>query len=344
MRDYDGRVLHRPFTDPRDASEFRAFVIRRRERFHAGLELIPEKITFGEWVKRWLKKRKEKRPEATWSPEVARLNRTWLPRFKDRLLTQIHPADIEEILGKITASGRSPATRNRHRAMLHRIFSEAMRTHPPLVLSNPVKATEALPEDWRKRSRVVLTEIQLERYCRAAKRISRSWYRVAEVLCWSGMRGSEVLALRWQDFAEDGITVRRILCKTTGEIFERTKSQRANGGFTAMLLDRVRKLVPKNAKPTDLVCGGMPHWLAHRLHKRTLRLAGLPKITLKGLRHSFGRAMKRRGLTRDDIRDALGHESAFTTERYTRTEDIDHVHRRALRSGFGTKPSKRRRV
>lgn len=342
-KDHDGRVVHRLFSDPGDAREYRYFIRRRRERVAAGLEAIPERMTFSEWVDRWLAARKTVRPEATWRPEVVRLERTWRRRIGAKLLSEITTAEVSQILDGLVRGGSSPATRNRHRAMLHRIFQEARKQHPPLVLGNPVTAIDVLPEDWRAKPKAYLSERQLERYCAAAKAVSKPWHRLAEVLCWSGVRISEALALRWIDFGENGIFVRRILCKTTGRIEQRTKSQRGKGGYTAILLDRVRELAPKNLNP-NLVGGGIDYFTAYRLHRRTLKIAGLPKISIRGLRHSFARAMKRRGMSRDQIRDALGHESAFTTERYTRTEDIDHVQKRAIDLGFGEKPPKRRRV
>lgn len=128
-KDYDGRTVHRLFSDASDAREYRYFIRRRRERAAAGLEPIPERITFAEWADRWVTARKRVRPEATWRPEVARLKRTWRRPLGAKLLSEITTAEIDVILAKLVKTGSSPATRNRHRAMIHRIFSEAKKQH-----------------------------------------------------------------------------------------------------------------------------------------------------------------------------------------------------------------------
>lgn len=340
-KDPFGRIEHRAFLTAADRSEWLSHRRRNRLRHEAGLDFIPERVTFAEWAERWLSARKTTRPEATWRPEVARLERDWLPILGKRVLSEVRSPEIECVLDELVREGSSPATRNRHRAMLHRMFEEARKQFPPLVVANPVSSIPTLSECWKSRERVYLTERQLERYCRAAKLVSPRWYRIAEILCWSGIRISEALALRWIDFGDGCIFVRRIFDKTTGKIVQRTKSQRGKGGYRAVLLDRVRRLAPKNPNP-NLVGGGMDYFEAYRFHRKTLRLAELPSVSIRILRHSCARAMKRRGLSRDQIRDALGHESAFTTERYTRTEDVEHVQRRAVDLGFGEKPPKRR--
>lgn len=174
-RDFDGSQVHEHFSHETDAKEFEFVLRRRRERVERGLEPIPLPYTFGRYVESWLERRRKIRPRATWEPEEARLRSVWLPHLRHRKLATIFSADIARALERVIRDGRSNATRNRHRAMLHRIFEEALREQPPLVLWNPVKSIEPLPESWRAIERVLLTEAELERYCRSAKGIAREF-------------------------------------------------------------------------------------------------------------------------------------------------------------------------
>lgn len=345
-RDYDGRIIHRGFSHRLDADEFRLTIRRRRERFLAGLELIPEPLTFAEWVETWMAQRKQLRPVATWTADDLRLRRVWLPLFARRKLSSIFPKDISRVLDGLIQRGNAPATRNRHRALLHRIFEEARRQFPPLVTVNPVKSIPPLPEDWRERELATLTEDEMRRYCEAAWRVRHSahpgapWGLVATFLCWSGVRIGEALALRWKDVSPNEVHVHRTLEISTGVIRQRTKGK---GAYFALYLPPLAAAIARwgRRQPDELVCQGLDYWTARKLHKRTLKAAGLDKkLGMHALRHSFARLAFKVGLRRDDIRDILGHRSAVTTDRYA-PKDIEPARRSAGDLGFGTEKPKR---
>lgn len=335
-RDFDGRTIRRVFCDPLDAAEFRILLARRFSRYEAGLPLLPiDSFTFGEWVKRWLCSRKKLRPESTWRGEQNKLKAVWLPKFKDVKLSALHSPAISDELDALIERGLSAATRNRHRALLLRIFNDALRQDPPLIHTNPVKNIPSLPEKWKGTRPIFLTESEMHLYCMTAWKLRPEWGIVATLLAWAGLRIGEALALSWEDIQRDHIVVSRIFDITTGKYFARTKGQREGGHYCALLLPCVKKALTRlRGRKSGLLCDGLTYAMVRRLHPRTLERAELPKINLHGLRHSFALALKRRGFTRDEIGDCLGHETATATRRYTQS-GIEHITQKALRLKLG---------
>ena len=64
---------------------------------------------------------------------------------------------------------------------------------------------------------------------------------------------------------------------------------------------------PKTSKPFTKMQSG---W------ERARRLAGLEGLRVHDLRHSFASALVNRGMTLYDVKEALGHSSMVTTQRY----------------------------
>lgn len=362
--DFDGSKRHEHFSHETDALEFEFVLRRNRERIEADMAPIPEPITFGRWVEKWLEARKRIRPRATWQPEEERLRRLWLPRLSKRKLASVFSSDIATALETVTRGGRSNATRNRHRAMLHTIFEAALRQQPPLVLWNPVKSVAPLPENWRSIERVILDEVALEKYVAAARVvatryatggprkklhvISTHWPLLAKLFTVALLRPSEALAVTAGDFEKLEIEVEKIYCKTENTIVRRTKGQRTGGSYRTMLLPTARLLVQKcrrTLSPKTPISGGMSYDQVLRLHRQTLKQAKLPRCGLRVFRHSVARLLKTKGgFSSSEIQELLGHESIAMTMRYTKT-GIGHLVRRAARSmKKKRKKRKKRRV
>lgn len=341
VRDYDGRLLRREFIDETDALEFKILITRRVQRYKAGLELIPEQITFREWADIWIERRKKSHPKATWAKDESRLRRTWTPELGDLKLQAIHASRLREVFDRLSKEGLSNATINRHRALLHRMWVEARREEPALATTNPVSSIPKLPENWREQHQPTWDDEEaLDRYCMAAWEFSGGWGALATLLAWTGMRRGEVCALRWEDidWKKNEIHVRRTVEAVSNEHKLRVKSR---SPYVVMLLPVVREALERlkkyrggRVKPSDTVAGPVSYWDAGKLHKKTTRWAGLPYISIHRVRHSFARMLKREGFSREEIRDLLGHKSVQTTQRYTET-GIEHIWAKAKKTGFG---------
>lgn len=307
-------------------------LIRAINRLWAAVVFAP-KTSFGEFALDWIEKRKATHPKATWQSEESRLLRIWVPHLRNRPLQSITAACVERHLDELVEKeALSPATFNRHRALLHRLFNDSIRAG--ILIKNPVSSIPPRKEQWKETTPHTLTIEEVELYLRTAKRLAKDFYPLASVLAWSGVRAGEALALRWSDITDKGIFVRRILDKATGTVQERTKGQRAGGGYVAMCLPRIARL-RRGKHPDALVGNGLTYNQALKIHNRIAERIGKSEFTLHGFRHSFARNMLRMGFSRDDIRDCLGHESALTTDRYTHMTTIEHIAKRAKRLRFG---------
>ncbi len=354
IRDENGVRRNLSFSTKADALEAEHYYRRQRQRIQAGLDIPWNPIYFEVFAKDWLASRKKSKAKnkSTWAGEEARLNAVWLPLFHGRYLHTITKQEIARKLEVLMLVDKlSPATRNRHRAMLHTIFQSAVKAEPPVLAKNPVSGIPALSEKKKTRETGGWKNSEdTETYLQASYAIAPVWGTLFTFLAWSGARVGEALALRWSDivYSKSKINISRLLDSTTGKIYERTKGQREGGKYELLLLPRVaealqkwRAISPKPAQD-DLVfvdAGGrvLNYWKAHGAHVKAISAAKVPSISLHGLRHVFASNSRKAGMSREDIREVLGHEDARTTDIYI-DDDIESLVEKARRLRFGEIP------
>lgn len=310
------------------------------------LDFSPE--SFRAFATAWLSKRKLRYPRSTWSGEEGKLEHVWLPLLGDRLMHEIRRREILPTLDKLVANGLSPATHNRHRALLHRLWTEAITSDPQRAFLNPIAGIAPLREAPKRRARW-LREHDAERYVEAMYEQGRHFGLVASLLVWSGCRICEALAVTWGDvdFRFATITIRRIREVVSGEFFERTKGQRAGGSYSVIMPPRLQSSLERAIEALGtpdsnaFVCasneGGKPptYWQVYRAHGIAIKRARVSSVTPHGIRHFFATNLQQAGLHRDEIRVCLGHSSAQVTDRYIHG-DVGHLVAKALRGGFGS--------
>lgn len=345
VRNANGRLESRQFIHRDDAAETEARLVRTRQRVRAGLEKIFEPQAFGDFVSAWLVLRRKTNPASTTEGEGGKLRSLWLPKFEKRPMQTIATAEIDSELRGIIASGNSPATRNRHRALLHSLFQSAVRAG--VVGANPISAITLLPE--RKRDAVYWKRLEeSDGYIREAFKLGEVYGVLGSILLWAGPRIGEALALQWQDIQwdESKILIRRIIETVSTEVRDRTKGDRGSGdGYELPLFPRVAVVLRDwqtrnpDARPEDFVVHelGRPigYWQFLRKHKRIMKAAGLTPITPHKMRHTFASNAGKAGFSTREIQGMLGHASITTTEIYTHT-DAEHLIEKAKRLGFGS--------
>ena len=227
---------------------------------------------------------------------------------------------VERIESKKQPKGLSAKTvRN-----INQIISSALNLaiEQKLILTNPADAC-ALPKLEHREMKTLPVE-QLASFLREAKESGVSELYYIELA--TGMRRGALLGLKWSDIdLEHGnLRVQRQIVRIDGEIVEaplKTKNAYRTLPLSADAID-VLKTQKKKCGNSQYVfpspTGGpiSPDSVLHMLH-RVLKRAGLPKVRLHDLRHTFATLALQNGVDIKTVSGMLGHFSAgFTLDTY----------------------------
>jgi integrase len=237
VADHTGKIVTRGFDRREDYWEFVSMMRARRQRIRSGLEAPFHALKLGQFVSSWLVSRRLGKASSV-SGDVTKLTNFWVPRLGDRLLHTITRTEIERLLDGLIVEGLSPAYRNRHRALLHKLWNDAIRSEPPHATTNPVTKIKLLSEKTKTRTRGALTQREHAfAYFEGYAKHGPQWRVLAAIMALAGARIDEAVVMKWGDFnlALMTVTFARIWEIKTKSIQERTKGQR-DGGEEAVLL------------------------------------------------------------------------------------------------------------
>ncbi|HYS05854.1 MAG TPA: site-specific integrase [Candidatus Dormibacteraeota bacterium] len=231
--------------------------------------------------------------------------------FHDRLLHEITPADIQQMILARLKTGVCHATVNRQRAILSSLFRWSVEQGYAIV--NPVKNVKKFRES-AGRTRF-LTKDETERLLKACKPHLRELVFAA---IYTGGRLSELLKLRWSEVnCERGIlTFRR----------ETTKSGKGRTIPLAPELARMlhnlrearRHLTDYGWDPDHVFTYvGRPLACVRTAFIHARKKAGLEDVRFHDLRHSFASNFVMNGGDIYRLQRLLGHSSISLTERYS---------------------------
>jgi len=236
------------------------------------------------------------------------------PAFGDMQLTSISRDQVQSFLQGKLRSGLAWKTVNHLRTGLGTILGEAeMRD---LISSNPVKKTR-LPRRPVAKERQSISLEDVQALLQSLPEPSRS---IAALICATGLRIGETLALRWKaiDLATGTLEVQQSVYE--GHFDEpKTRRSRRRIPLAAAAISILRALQPNSASPGALVFGtrlGRPlsrRNLLNRQLKPTAKLLGLAGIGWHWLRHVNASALDATGAPVGTIQDLLGHASPGMT-------------------------------
>lgn len=131
----------------------------------------------------------------------------------------------------------------------------------------------------------------------------------------TGARKSEALNARWDDF--DFSVQSWTIPRTKGGGHRRVMISTA----IKIILDDVRDMhIVRMDRPHELVFPnfktGEPFVNVYRAWDYARKKAGVPKLRMHDLRHSFASALVNRGVSIYEVQNLLGHSSINTTKRY----------------------------
>src|SRR6266496_211587 len=163
-----------------------------RGRILRGGDPWPKDMTSRTYSNRWLEHQKVRVRPTTWIRYEQLLRDHVLPRIGSVPLAKLRPADVQQVVDAVLASGRAPRT------VLHvyRVLSTALRqaVRWQLMVVNPAAAVQP-PHPDRPRLTVPSGQ-ELRRLVEAAR--GTAWEVPILLAAATGARRSEVLALKWE--------------------------------------------------------------------------------------------------------------------------------------------------
>lgn len=299
---------------------------------------------------RWLEQDRD-RDAATISDYRGVINGYLLPRFGDRDVASITSDEIERYrdeLKAMTRKGTDGTERRklgnrtivRHLVVLHAIFKRAIKVWK-LSVPNPASKdlVDRPPVHYDSANYRTLTpdEVRLV----AAKMAIPEERALVITAAFTGLRLGELLALRWEDI-DWGL--RRIHVKRSLSQAGIEKTTKSGKSRSSVLVDEVITALdglsrrPLFTEPGDLVfCSPLGEHLSGGMMRRrfyeALDAAGVPRVRLHDLRHSFG-TLAVQAFPITDVQGYLGHAHISTTMRYVHHSPA-HDHAARLQAVLG---------
>jgi integrase len=133
---------------------------------------------------------------------LSMLERHIRPRWGRQLLGSVRPASVQEWLKGLDMA---PKYKGQIKALMHRLFEKAMLWEMIAVERNPMTLVEVRGISKRTRKPVILT---LEQYFALLDRLLDPHRTMLIVAQCTGLRVSEILALKWPDIDFERLTMR----------------------------------------------------------------------------------------------------------------------------------------
>jgi len=291
--------------------------------------LTSPKGTVGEFIERWLNDYGKQHLSPTTLQGYQSIYRSGIaPSLSKIQLKALRPEHIQKYYADKLAGGISSTTVNHHAMVLHKILETAVKWQ---ILPRNV-ADSVSPPRIRQVEMRTLTEEQVVLVLAEAERTP--YCALFSLALLTGMRQSELLALRWLDidFAKAELSVSRAMHRMkTGEfIFRGTKTLRSNRslelspGTCAILrrhldseIDLCRQLGVPFPNDRLVFCQSVGKPLkpgtVRQSWKRLTGRLGIENINFHALRHTHATLLLRAGISPKVISERLGHANITTT-------------------------------
>ena len=307
-----------------------------QHQLNTGGYIKPDKVTLGQFLKQWLADYAAPNlsPETTQAYEIM-ARKHLIPGLGLIPLQQLTPAHVQAYYTEKLTSGRrdgqgglSPRTVRHHHRLLHVLLESAVKWQlVQMNVSDSVDAPKFRPKEMR-----TFSQEDMLRFLESVK--DTEYYAIFYTALFTGMRRSELLAIRWSDVDLDlgFISINRSLHHLADKSFvfqppKTAKSRRqvplapSNSIVLKLHLETqraTRLLMDQPVRDDSLVfCqtdGGplLPHSIS-QAWRRLVRKAGFPGIRMHDARHTHATLMLEQGVNWKIISERLGHGSVAMT-------------------------------
>jgi len=289
----------------------------------------PNKTTVSDYLDRWLADyAKPNLSPRSYERYAGIIKRYLILDFGNIQLSQLRPEHLQKHYSARLNTGLSARTVRYHHALIHIALETAVKWG--LVARNVADAVK--PPKFKRSQMQTWNEDEASRFLEIAK--DTQYYALFYTALFTGMRRSELLALRWQDidFIYSQIYISRSLhhLKDGSYVFTQPKSERSRRTIALppsafLVLSEYRKqrevdalLLDKPITESDLV---FSHYDRKPLRPNTITYAwiriaaraGVKIIRLHDARHTHASLMLKQGIHPKVVQERLGHASIQMT-------------------------------
>jgi len=313
-----------------DKTAAEALASKIREKLKTGeLQITPEKRvpTFGEYAKKWLEGYAQTHLKYSTYVSYDGMLRNHLVTLMETPIDQIKRADLKELISAKTKEGLAAKTVKNVKAIVSSILSHAfedelIQAHPGLRLGKLVKDKD------RKADVNPLTRDEGRDFLEVVANNYPRYYPFFLCALRTGMRLGEIRGLKWEDidFREGFIEIKRSYTKGRFTTPKNGKSRRVD--MSRQLSETLKEL--RTERKEEALAKGWkdvpePVFVNEEgnviddvnLHKRVfnkaLEKAGMRRIRLHDLRHTFASLLIQNGESLAYVKDQLGHHSIQIT-------------------------------
>ena len=263
-----------------------------------GKKILVQDYILGEW----LTARKKNYPASTWKSDEQRLQDHVLPVIGNIQINRVTAVHIRQLLTNLVSEKNlAPATRNRVRAVISTVFNDALNRDDPLVSVNPTFGLKFTNKRLGQKSASNLhTAKDCIRFLKAARELGGQHIVVAALGILSGLRKQEMIALTWEnvDYVGHVIEVSKKYVQASNRIVQGTKKGENSIRYASLgkdlliILRKFQKSSDHNSDIDFVLCkkdgSHLQPKTINRLNDAICKAAGL-KVTVHGLRHTYGR-------------------------------------------------------
>jgi len=297
-----------------------------------GTFMRPTKTTLTEFLDRWLKDYASNLSPRTSEGYEHIVIRYVIPKLGHHILAQLKPEHLQQFYTAELNAGLSAQTVRHHHMVIHKSLGNAVEWG--LLSRNPADAVRP-PKAQRTEMRV-WNEQELRTFLEAAQ--DSQYYQLFSLNLFTGMRRSELLALKWSDvdliYAQISVSRSLHVLKGGNVIFRSPKT--AAGRRTIALSPSVvlmlaeyredreheTRLLGQIISEDDLVFSNLgknllPNTVTHAWQK-LIKRTGSKAIRFHDARHTHASLMLKAGIHPKVVQERLGHSSiAITLDTYS---------------------------
>jgi len=337
----DGRRRQKSAGGFRTRKEAETAFAALRDSVRTGSYVSATKLTLGQYLTgEWLPGVRASLRPTTWQHYAGNVEAHVLPRLGGASLSRLGPAQLNAFYADLLEAGRrdgsgglSPKTVRHVHTMLHKALHDAVRwghlsRNPADLASPPVPRTADMRTWSPEQLRTFLASVR-------GDRLYAAWVLMAT----TGMRRGEVLGLQWDEVDLDHYrvsVVRSLVAVTYGEVV--LSEPKTAKGRRSVALDPATVAAleaHRQAQRAEREVAGElwrdqgfvfckedgsaihPHRFTAWFEQRGLE-AGLPRIRLHDLRHSYASAGLAAGIPAKVVSERLGHANvAITLDTYS---------------------------
>lgn len=301
--------------------------------FNDPAPLVPR---FGEYADRWLKEHAQAECKKSTKKGYESVIEQYLrPRFGTKRLTEIRRDEVKAMINELIVKDLSRNTIRNALCVLRAMFNyaieeELVTANPAAKLGRSTRAAKA-PET----TGAALTPTEAHAFLEAAKTVCPDYHPLFLIALRGGLRRGELVSLQWGDiqFGTDEQDENRFIHVQHNYVHrEHTDTKSKKARRVDMSKDLRKALIElrdnrlltaylagKDSISDDLVFpspdGAIldPDNLYHRYFQPVLTKAGLRKIRLHDLRHTFGSLLIQAGASIVYVKEQMGHSSIQIT-------------------------------